>query len=183
MPSRRAHVIDLLTAYDPGDTDEREYRLRMLDLAASAADPFSRFEYAPGHFTASGFVVHPAGERILLVHHELLDIWVQPGGHFESGDPAPLEAAMREVAEESGLEGLHPVSSDLLDIDIHVFPERPGQPRHLHFDLRFGFVAGNDAIRPLDGTIDALWVAESDLEELGVDRSVIRPASKLLGLG
>lgn len=182
MPSRRSHLLDLLTSYLPADPDELEYRARMLDLAAAAPDPFSRHDFGPGHFTASGFVVHPGGDRILLIHHARLGIWVQPGGHIEPGDASPLAAAIREVGEETGLTALYPVTEGLLDVDIHVFPESDDQPRHLHFDLRFGFVGGDDRIRPLDGTAEALWVGESGLSERGVDRSVTRPAAKLLGM-
>jgi 8-oxo-dGTP pyrophosphatase MutT (NUDIX family) len=173
--------MELLIAYDPVDSDERGYLVRMLDLAAAARDPFSRLEYTPGHFTASGFVVHPNGDRILLIHHERLGIWVQPGGHVEHDDATPLDAAAREVAEETGLGVLHPVSAGLVDVDIHVFPETDDQPRHLHFDLRFGFVGGDHRVRPLDGTVEARWVGQSGLHALGVDRSVVRPAAKLLG--
>jgi 8-oxo-dGTP pyrophosphatase MutT (NUDIX family) len=182
VPSR-ADLIGLLTAYDPSDADEVGYRLRMLDLAAVAYDPFSRHEYAPGHFTASGFVLHPVGDRILLVHHGRLGIWVQPGGHVDPGDDTLLGAAMREIEEETGLADLHPVARGLFDIDIHVFPENADQPRHLHFDLRFGFVGGHDRVSARDGTVDARWVSRSDLPALGVDRSVIRPAVRALGMG
>lgn len=182
MPPPRSELIALLTEYHPLDEDEREYRTRMLDLAAAAAEPFSRHEYEPGHFTASGFVAHPGGERILLVHHERLGIWVQPGGHVEPGDTTLMAAAAREVGEETGLTDLHPVSASLLDVDVHVFPETVDQPRHLHFDVRFGFVGGDDRVRALEGSVDARWVGPSDLAALGVDRSVERPVAKLLGM-
>jgi 8-oxo-dGTP pyrophosphatase MutT (NUDIX family) len=182
MPPTRAELIALLTAYDPSDPDEASYRLRMLDLAAVAHDPFSRHEYEPGHFTASGFVVHPVGDRILLVHHGRLGIWVQPGGHVDPDDGTLLGSAMREIEEETGLAELHPVDRGLFDVDIHVFPETEDQPRHLHFDLRFCFVGSHDRVAALDGTVDARWVDGAGLSALGVDRSVIRPAARALGL-
>lgn len=154
----------------------------MLDLAAAAHDPFSRYEYEPGHFTASGFVLHPVGDRILLVHHGRLGIWVQPGGHVDPDDDTLLRSAMREIEEETGLADLRAVSSGLFDIDIHVFPEAADQPRHLHFDLRFGFVGLGDEVAALDGTAEVRWVGAGDLTALGVDRSVLRPASRILGL-
>lgn len=176
----RAELIGLLTAYRPDDADEVGYRTRMLDLAAAAQEPFSRYEYEPGHFTASGFVVHPAGDRILLLHHTVIGLWVQPGGHVEPDDPSLIAAAMREVAEETGLAALEPVTDGIVDIDIHVFPKTADQPRHLHFDVRFGFVAHHDTVAPLDGTTDVRWVTLDDLEAMGVDRSVQRPAAKLI---
>jgi 8-oxo-dGTP pyrophosphatase MutT (NUDIX family) len=179
MPSR-ADLIALLTAYDPSDPEEQVYRARMLDFAAAAHDPFRRTDYDPGHFTASGFVVHPDGGRILLVHHARLGIWVQPGGHVDPDDPSVLEAARREIVEETGLAALTPVVDGLVDIDIHEFGASGDQPDHLHFDVRFAFVAAHDDLRPNTEVVEAVWVRLGDLAGLGVDRSVTRPTAKLL---
>jgi len=177
----RAELIALLTAYDPSDPEEREYRLRMLDLAAVAHDPFRRTDYDPGHFTASGFVVHPDGDRILLVHHARLGIWVQPGGHIDPADPSVIDAARREIVEETGLSSLAPVIEGLVDVDIHEFGASGDQPDHFHFDVRFAFMAVTEGLAPNTEVLEAVWVGVADLAGLGVDRSVTRPAGKLLG--
>jgi 8-oxo-dGTP pyrophosphatase MutT (NUDIX family) len=52
-------------------------------------------------FTVAVFVV--AGDRVLLIHHRKLDRWLPLGGHIEL-DEDPEQAALREAAEESGLE-------------------------------------------------------------------------------
>jgi 8-oxo-dGTP pyrophosphatase MutT (NUDIX family) len=56
------------------------------------------------HSTASTFVFcpRPAGWRIALIVHPLFGRLMLPGGHVEP-DESPPEAALREVAEESGL--------------------------------------------------------------------------------
>ncbi|OFW64764.1 MAG: hypothetical protein A2135_06275 [Actinobacteria bacterium RBG_16_67_15] len=177
----RTTLIQLLTSYAPTDADEQSYRLQMLDVAAAAVDPFARDEYSPGHFTASGFIIHPDGERVLLVHHGKIGIWVQPGGHVDAEDDGLIQAARREVAEETGITDLTPITDGLFDIDVHEFPEGSGQPRHLHFDLRFGFVAGDGAITTTAEVRDCRWVAWEDLPGLGVGRSVVRPVGRLLG--
>jgi 8-oxo-dGTP pyrophosphatase MutT (NUDIX family) len=53
------------------------------------------------HFTASAFVLN-AHREVLLVHHQKLDVWLYPGGHIEFGE-TPDDAALREVAEETGI--------------------------------------------------------------------------------
>ncbi len=181
MTDRRAELLRLLTAYESSEADEQQYRMRMLDLAASAVDPFDRFAYSPGHFTASAFALHPAGDRILLIHHAKLDIWVQPGGHIDPGDGAILEAAAREAAEETGVVALVPIVPGLVDVDIHEFPARPDQPFHHHFDLRFGFVADAVDLGASDEVHEVRWAGWDDLVAIGVDRSVLRPAARLLG--
>lgn len=177
----RSDLIALLTAYRPADAAEQRYLLDMLDLAAVAHDPFDRTHYEPGHFTASAFVVHPAGGQILLVHHARLGIWLQPGGHVDPGDASPLEAAQRELLEETGISGAHPVTPGIFDVDVHEFPGVGEQPRHRHFDLRFAFVAGDDTLEANSEVLAAAWVTPGDLDELGVDESVRRPVRKVLG--
>jgi len=178
----RSDLIRLLTAHRTDDPQERDYRLRMLDLAAAALDPFDRHHYEPGHFTASGFVLHPDVTRVLLVHHAKLDLWLQPGGHVDPEDETLLGAAMREIREETGIAAT-PITSSLVDIDIHVFPGTGSQARHQHFDLRFAFVAAQPEIGDSEEILDARWVAMEELADLGVDRSVTRPVSKLLAGG
>lgn len=182
MPDR-SELIDLLTSYLPMDADEQRFRMEMLDLAAAASDPFDRHHYLPGHFTASGFVVHPDGDRTLLVHHAKLDLWVQPGGHVESTDVMLLGAAAREITEETGLAGLHPVAEGIFDIDIHVFPERGDQPEHRHYDLRFVFVTDDPTAEIGSEVLDFDWLDLEAAHRLGVDRSVIRPMTKILAEG
>jgi ADP-ribose pyrophosphatase YjhB (NUDIX family) len=41
---------------------------------------------------------------VVLHRHRVLGIWVQPGGHIDSGE-TPWDAAVRETAEETGLVG------------------------------------------------------------------------------
>lgn len=53
------------------------------------------------HATASAIVFDGTG-RVLLVEHRKAGLWLYPGGHVEP-DEAPAEAAVREVAEETGL--------------------------------------------------------------------------------
>ena len=51
-------------------------------------------------FTATAFLIHQ--ERILLVKHKKLNIWLAPGGHVEI-DELPHVTAERECFEETGL--------------------------------------------------------------------------------
>jgi 8-oxo-dGTP pyrophosphatase MutT (NUDIX family) len=177
----RSELLRLLTEYSPVDPDERQYRLDMLDLAAVAHDPFDRHDYTPGHFTASGFVVHPEGESVLLIHHAKIERWLQPGGHIDPADVSPIAAAIREIEEETGVVGLSAISDAIIDIDIHVFPERPDQPEHRHFDVRFAFVAADPDLTANHEVHEARWVSRGEIGALNQDRSVLRPIDKLLG--
>ena len=53
------------------------------------------------HFTATGIILH--NRRALLIEHAKLGWWLPPGGHLEPNED-PVQAVLREVAEETGLE-------------------------------------------------------------------------------
>ena len=149
-----------------------------LSLQASADDPFSRFHYDPGHITGSAFVVHPIRPAIALVHHDKLDMWVQPGGHVEPADPSVEQGARREVAEEIGLDALDLIGP--IDIDIHTFPARGDQPTHLHFDVRYGYASHHVDLDPGEGVRETRWIDAS--EAVQMDESIARAARRIARL-
>jgi 8-oxo-dGTP diphosphatase len=48
-----------------------------------------------------GYLIH--NNKVLLIHHKKLDLWLPPGGHIEKNE-TPDEAVEREFKEELGLE-------------------------------------------------------------------------------
>src|SRR5277367_1569279 len=53
------------------------------------------------HFTATGIVLHQ--DSVLLIEHAKLGWWMPPGGHIDP-DEDPVQAVLREVREETGLD-------------------------------------------------------------------------------
>lgn len=175
-------VRELLSGYRAANATEAGFVERMLELTRSeGADDRSHF--APGHFTASAFVLSPDRQELVLIHHKKLGIWVQPGGHVEPVDEDLIGAARREVEEEVGLAELEPLSSPgrspLFDVDIHLIPARKAEPAHEHFDLRFAFVAQTRELVLSEEVADLRWVPLSDVQQLGCDESVLRAVRKL----
>jgi 8-oxo-dGTP pyrophosphatase MutT (NUDIX family) len=179
---RRAHLRELLTAFAPADAEEHAHCARMLELTEAAGDPFARDHFAPGHFTASGFVLAPEGDALFFIHHRKLDRWLQPGGHIEPGDADVLAAARREVAEEVGLldAALAPGFAQVFDVDVHPIPARPDEPAHEHFDVRFVFQApARDAVSAGDEVKGGRWLTLDEVTAEATDESVARAGRKL----
>lgn len=53
-------------------------------------------------YCASAYTIDFETAEILLVYNEKLNKWLQPGGHIE-GKETPIETAIRETLEETGI--------------------------------------------------------------------------------
>jgi 8-oxo-dGTP pyrophosphatase MutT (NUDIX family) len=180
---RHVATRNLLARFVPPDPAVAEARRAMLDLLATTrARAFERTSFEPGHLTASALVLPPGGGAVLLVHHARLGLWLQPGGHVEARDPDLLASALRELEEETGIRALVP-ADPLLDLDVHRIPARPGEPAHLHFDVRFLLAAPTWEVHAGDGVRAVRWVALADLPAAGTDASVLRAAARIAGRG
>ena len=106
MSSPGTPVASLLAAYQPhGETETADLE-RVRALTKTASDPWLRT--LPLHVTGSALIVHPASGRVLLRWHQRQQAWLQVGGHGDPGESEPLEIALREAAEETGLTDLVP---------------------------------------------------------------------------
>ncbi len=92
----------------------------------------------PGHVSASSWIINPTRTHTLLLLHRKLGLWLQPGGHAD-GDNDMVRVALKEAAEETGIEASHIklVSKAIFDVDIHTVYESEHDPRHEHYDIRF----------------------------------------------
>jgi 8-oxo-dGTP pyrophosphatase MutT (NUDIX family) len=139
-------------------------------LLGSGLDISSRLT-VPGHLTSSGIVFDSRDKHFLLIHHNMLDRWLQPGGHLEPGE-LPPDAARREVFEETGVEpdkllSRLPSIAVPIDIDSHPIPasERKGEPAHTHHDFRFVFSidrAAHQITLQEEEVTQAVWMRTDD---------------------
>lgn len=135
-------AYELIKKYQASCEEERVYQDKMLQLLTSGEPCFDR-ECRVGHFTASAMLLNKEMTHMLLMHHAKIDLWVQPGGHSD-GDPDLLNVSLKEAREESGIENIRPLSDEVFDLDIHLFPRRGSDPAHYHFDVRFLLHAYDD---------------------------------------
>ncbi len=133
----RARLLALLQGHRTRFPEEAAMTARARRFIARTPDCFERANIA-GHVSGSAWVINPARDHALMIHHRKLDLWLQPGGHAD-GDPDLLRVAARETAEEAGIEAdqVRALSPAIFDVDVHAIPAMTGVPRHDHYDIRF----------------------------------------------
>jgi 8-oxo-dGTP pyrophosphatase MutT (NUDIX family) len=157
----------LLTGYQADGQTEAADIERMRRLAAAAPDPWSRSQL-PLHFTSSALVVHPASRRVLLRWHVKHDRWLQVGGHGDEGETDPLQIALREAREETGLSDLVPWPDATLRhaVVCYVRPSAT-EPEHEHADLRYFLATEHpDAIAPENAQSPLRWLTIGEARDL-----------------
>lgn len=158
----RSFLLDLLSAHNTDDAAELEMLKETIAFVKANGNCFDR-ELLVGHVTGSAWIVNPERTHALMMHHKKLNCWFQPGGHCD-GDPDVQAVAAKEALEETGLV-VSPLSSAILDVDVHVIPERKAVPEHKHYDIRFLFSAKMDR-EVLDNNEEANEVRWIELDKV-----------------
>lgn len=142
---------------------------------------FSRRNFE-GHITASGLVISP-DKKVLVVFHNKLQKFLQPGGHIEKDDKNIIFSAMREVREETNLSNIE-LCSWCLDnnspimIDTHKIQEnkQKNENEHYHHDFMFIFTTKEKKIMIDTNEIsDFCWM---DINEVIKNDSVVAKGLK-----
>lgn len=139
------------------------------------------------HFTVATFVVD--GERVLMLWHRKLSMWLPPGGHVER-DELPDEAAAREVKEETGIDIL------LLPEDAGEVPAGPARlsrpegiqlediaPGHQHIDLVYFAIPapGTDRTPRGNGEGEQVgWYTSGEMVAQGANEEILHWVSRAI---
>ncbi|MGW7492611.1 NUDIX hydrolase [Streptomyces sp. NPDC054786] len=177
MPITEAHIRTTLTAYldeRPGEKPDLAPALSLLDAGANLA---SRSEFS-GHATAGAILAGP-DRRILHIHHLATGKWLLPGGHLEPQDNTLLQAAGRELTEETGIPAhvITPHGEAPLHIDVHPIDANPAkdEPAHQHFDFRFLFGTTADIGElQTEEVSDAAWREIDSISDESLRRRIIQ---------
>lgn len=136
-----AEISGALSAYLERYPDEAELLGEPLQLLAQGGDFTSRRNFRM-HVTVGALLVRDDAE-ILLVEHLAYKILLQPGGHVEPTDLSLVDAAVRELAEETGIDpsAVHSLSPAPAYIEYGLVPARPtkDEPEHHHLDFGYAF--------------------------------------------
>lgn len=143
-------------------------------------------------FTVEVFIVYK--NKVLLRKHEKYDIWLSVGGHIEL-DENPIQAAIREVREEVGLEveivggkkGIGDGSPKNKGYQDLIPPKylgiHPANHTHKHIVLVYFAVSKTDKILdPTDNKeiAETRWVTKEELKKMNLVPNVLFYAEEAL---
>jgi 8-oxo-dGTP pyrophosphatase MutT (NUDIX family) len=138
-----------IEAYTPCNEQERRDRQLLLAALDRLDTPLTR-DNPFAHFTASSWIVNPARTHVLMAWHNIYKTWAWTGGHAD-GESDLLAVALREAREETGIEHLRAVRTDIYSVEIlpvnaHV---KRGQFVSAHLHLNVTYLLEADEAQPL----------------------------------
>ena len=171
-----------LIAYRPWNEQEEADCAELLRRLGQGEDLWTR-ENRSAHLTASGWIVSPERDRVLMAYHNLYQSWAWLGGHAD-GEADLLSVALREANEESGVLAA-PVSPDIFSLEIlHVAPHvKRGKFVCAHLHLNATYLLEADDKSPIrckpDENSAVRWLSVQDVLS-SVSEPAMRPVYQKL---
>jgi 8-oxo-dGTP pyrophosphatase MutT (NUDIX family) len=180
-----SEIASALAVYLDRYPDEKALLAEPIRLLTQGKDFASRRNFSM-HVTVGALLTR--GQEILLVEHRAYGIPLQPGGHLEPTDTTLIDAAVRELVEETGIEQdvVELVSEAPVYIEYGRVPARPlkDEPEHFHLDIGYAFTtaAGDVGCVQESEVTGAAWYPLDEAERL-VGRRVARVSGAPTGMG
>ena len=156
MSTLHADALSVLRSWRAPDADQERLRTDCVRHLEEHADGMRR-SCAGAHVTAGAVILSADHRHVLLTLHAKARQWFHMGGHCEEGDGTIAGAALREAAEESGVEGLE-LDPTPVHLDRHAVPFCGDHASVDHLDVRFVAVAPAGAEHAVsEESLDVRW--------------------------
>lgn len=186
----KEEILNILQNYLEIFKNEKNRQSQFLEYLNNHKDvDITDWNNFDGHIVSSGFLYALKEKRFLVLYHKDQKMYLYPGGHIDKEDKNILEAAMREVREETGISDFKQIKIQNnplipIDIDTHKIPynERLDLPEHYHFDFRYLFVI--ESIEKItidqDESSEYKWINMEELKKLSHYGMVLEKIEKII---
>lgn len=134
---------------------------RIAVIADNVQAAFERFASYFKHVTAAGGIVRNRDGQLLMIYRR--GRWDLPKGHLEQGESIE-QCAAREIAEETGVEGVHTVSH--LCTTMHAYDlYGVWELKHTHWFLAESDTAADTVPQREEDIDEARWLTPAEASE------------------
>lgn len=171
----RSKLKDLLKHYKPSNAQEQADKKQIDTFVEENEACFDR-ALEKGHITASAWLINHDNTKALLTHHKKLNKWIQLGGHCDDSFD-PLETALKEAQEESGIALIQPVMTNIFDLAVFYLQEKGNML--YHYDIRFLLQAVEDVPFIVSHeSHDLKWISKDIAHLPNPDEALLRMFTK-----
>ncbi|MBQ1931626.1 MAG: NUDIX hydrolase, partial [Lachnospiraceae bacterium] len=178
------HYIEELRTYIPTCLQEAADQEMMTAYIETFPHNILTRDNGFAHTTASSMIINQTGDKVLMVYHNIYRSWAWTGGHSD-GEIDPLETALREAREETGICDLEVLgglaSVDVLPVVGHM---KRGKYISSHIHLNYSYLFEADDRQPLrikeDENSQVGWIAVADLEQMVSEPDMLPIYKKLI---
>jgi 8-oxo-dGTP pyrophosphatase MutT (NUDIX family) len=138
--------LNQIRDYVPLNEQEESDKNIILEYSYLCPDVLTR-ENKIAHITSSGFIVNSKTDKVLLIHHNIRNVWAWTGGHAD-GESDLLSVAVKEAREETGVDKIDILSPEIASLDILTneghFKNKEYVSAHLHLSVAFILVCNEN---------------------------------------
>lgn len=140
--------IKTIESYHPVNEQEVQDKKVIFNYIAQFRDNVLLRDNEIAHITSSGFIMNKTLDKVLLVHHNIRNVWSWTGGHAD-GDEDLLYVSLKEATEETGIISIHPLIDKIASIDIlpvfgHIKKSNYVNA-HLHLSIAYVLIADENS--------------------------------------
>jgi ADP-ribose pyrophosphatase len=140
----KMEYIKEIEVYDPINEQELQDKKVVLSYIEHYGNNVLLRDNEIAHITSSGFIMNKTLDKVLLVQHNIRNVWSWTGGHTD-GDEDLLGVSLKEANEETGLANIHPLIDSIASIDIlpvfgHIRKSKYVNA-HLHLSIAYILIA------------------------------------------